>query len=105
MLVHCVLFQIKESASPEAIKTLGEAFLGMKAHIPAIRSVAWYANTGPAARSQGFNHMLRVTFDGQEELALYATHPHHVSTCQEYLFPLLAKNPQESVVIFDHSGD
>ncbi len=77
MLHHIVLFSFREDLSAAERAAILEAIRGLKANVPALRSLDVGENIS-TARAQGYTHVLLETFDDRAGLAAYATHPAHV---------------------------
>lgn len=77
MLRHVVLFKFKDSSTPEQIKEVEDAFLALPSKIKEIKSLEWGLNNSPEGLNQGFTHCFFVTFDSEEDRAVYLPHPDH----------------------------
>ena len=76
-LRHVVIFKFKESATPEDIKTVEEAFSALPDKISEIKDYEWGVNNSPEGLNKGFTHCFFVTFDSEEGRAAYLPHPDH----------------------------
>lgn len=76
-LRHVVIFKFKDTASEADIKSVEEAFLGLPAKIPEIRDFEWGTNNSPEGLDKGFTHCFFLTFDSEEDRAVYLPHPDH----------------------------
>lgn len=76
-LRHVVLFKFKESATPEDIAKAEKAFISLPTKISAIRDFEWGTNNSPESLDKGFTHCFFLTFDSEEDRAVYLPHPDH----------------------------
>jgi len=76
-LKHVVLFKFKDSASSEDIAKAEEAFVSLPTKIPEIRGFEWGINNSPEGLDKGFTHCFFLTFDSEEDRAVYLPHPDH----------------------------
>lgn len=76
-LRHVVLFKFKESSSPEDIKEVENAFGKLPSQIKEIKAYEWGLNNSPEGINKGFTHCFLVTFDSEEDRAIYLPHPAH----------------------------
>lgn len=76
-LRHVVLFKFKESATPEDIKKVEEAFAALPSKIPEISDFEWGTNNSPEGLDKGFTHCFFLTFDSEEGRSVYLPHPDH----------------------------
>lgn len=76
-LRHVVLFKFKESSSPADIKGVETAFGKLPAEIKEIKDYEWGLNNSPEGLNKGFTHCFLVTFDSEEDRAVYLPHPAH----------------------------
>ncbi len=77
MLRHVVLFKFKDSSTPEQIKEVEDAFLALPSKIKEIKSLEWGLNNSPEGLNDGFTHVYFLTFDSEEDRAVYLPHPDH----------------------------
>ena len=77
MLRHVVLFKFKDSSTPAQVKEVEEAFLALPSKIKEIKSLEWGTNNSPENLAQGFTHCFFVTFNSEEDRAVYLPHPDH----------------------------
>jgi hypothetical protein len=77
VLRHVVLFKFKESAAPEDITRIENAFRALPGKIPQIVDFEWGINNSPENRSQGFTHCFFVTFRNEADRDAYLPHPAH----------------------------
>lgn len=76
-LRHVVLFSFKESATDADIAGVEAAFAALPTKIPQIRGFEWGTNNSPEGLDQGFTHCFFLTFDSEEDRAIYLPHPDH----------------------------
>ena len=76
-LRHVVMFKFKESASKEDIKKVEEAFRALPNKIKQIKGYEWGINNSPETHDQGFTHVFFLTFQSEEDRAIYLPHPDH----------------------------
>ncbi len=76
-LRHVVLFKFKESATAEDIAKIEQTFAALPGKIPQIKSYEWGTNNSPEGLDKGFTHCFFLTFDSEEDRAIYLPHPDH----------------------------
>lgn len=76
-LRHVVLFKFKESATPADIAKVEDAFAALPGKIPQIKDYEWGINNSPEGLDKGFTHCFFLTFDSEEDRAIYLPHPDH----------------------------
>ncbi len=76
-LRHVVLFKFKEGTTQEDINSVEMSFAALPAKIPEIRSFEWGTNNSPEGLDKGFTHCFILTFNSEEDRALYLPHPDH----------------------------
>jgi len=76
-LRHVVLFKFKDNATAADIKKVEEAFSALPGKIPQIRDYEWGTNNSPEGLDKGFTHCFFLTFDSEEDRAIYLPHPDH----------------------------
>ena len=74
---HVVLFSFKDSAKPEDIKKVEDAFRALPGKIPEIRGFEWGTNMSPENLAQGFTHCFLLTFKDAKARDAYLPHPAH----------------------------
>ena len=74
-LRHVVLFKFKEGTSEEDIKKIEDAFAALPGKIPEIKAYEWGINNSPEGLDKGFTHCFFLTFDSEEDRAVYLPHP------------------------------
>lgn len=95
-LRHVVMFKFKESATPEQIKEVEEAFAALPGKIPEIVGFEWGTNNSPEGLDQGLTHCFLLTFDDEAGRAVYLPHPEHKK------FGTLLRPILEKVVVIDY---
>ena len=95
-LRHIVLFKFKETATAENIKAVEEAFAALPSKIKEIKGFEWGKNNSPEGLNKEFTHCFTVTFDSEEDRAVYLPHPDHQAFV-EILKPYL-----EDVLVVDY---
>ena len=96
MLRHVVLFKFKDTATPEQIKTVEEAFRALPSKIKEIKDLEWGTNNSPEGLNEGLTHCFFVTFASEKDREIYLPHPDH-KAFGEILKPILDK-----VVVVDY---
>ena len=76
-LRHIVLFKFKETTTPAQIKEIEDAFAALPAKIREIKGFEWGLNNSPETFDKGFTHGYILTFDSEEDRAIYLPHPDH----------------------------
>jgi len=87
---HVVLFKFKDTATPEQIKEVEEAFRALPKKIPAILDFEWGTNISPEKLDQGFTHCFFLTFKTAADRDAYLPHPDH-KAFGKLLRPILDK--------------
>ena len=77
VLRHVVLFKFKDSAKPEDIKKVEEAFAALPGKIPTIIDFEWGTDVSEENKSAGFTHCFFVTFADEKGRATYLPHGAH----------------------------
>jgi hypothetical protein len=95
-LRHLVFFKFKDSASPEEIKVINDAFIALPESIPVIRDFEWGLNNSPENLNQDLTHCYMVTFSSEADREIYLPHPSHKAFVDK-LTPILDK-----VVVLDY---
>lgn len=94
---HIVLFQFKESATPEQIKEIETAFAKLPEQIDVIKGFEWgLMDNIEVGMNQGLTHGFTLTFKDKADLGKYLPHAAH----QEFVSkvkPLL-----EKALVFDY---
>lgn len=76
-LRHVVLFKFKETSSEADVKSVEAAFSALPAKIPQIKGYEWGTNNSPEGLDKGFTHCFFLSFDSEEDRAIYLPHPDH----------------------------
>jgi hypothetical protein len=74
---HVVLFKLKDSATPEQVKAVEQAFLALPTKINTIVSLEWGTNVSPENKNDGYTHCFFVTFKDKAGVDVYLPHPAH----------------------------
>jgi hypothetical protein len=77
LLRHVVLFKFKDSATPEQVKSVVDAFSALPEKINTIVGYEWGTNVSPENLAQGFTHCFLVTFKNAADRDAYLPHPAH----------------------------
>ena len=78
-LRHVVLFQFKDTSTPEDIATVEAAFNELSSKISEIKGLEWGLNNSPENLNKGLTHCFFLTFDSEEDRGTYLTHPDHLA--------------------------
>lgn len=74
---HVVAFKFKDTATPDEIKKVENAFRALKSKIPEIVSIEWGTNISTEKRDKGFTHAFIVTFKSEKDRDSYLVHAEH----------------------------
>ncbi len=96
VLRHVVMFKFKEDASKDDIRKVREAFSALPSKIPQIVDYEWGTNNSPEGLNKGFTHIFFLTFNSEEDRAVYLPHPAH-KAFGELLGPYL-----DDVMVMDY---
>jgi hypothetical protein len=77
VLRHVVLFKFKDSSTRQDIKEIEDAFRALPGKIDAIYDFEWGTDVSVENRQQGFTHCFVVTFQTEDDRAIYLPHPAH----------------------------
>jgi len=77
VLRHVVLFKFKEGTAKEDIQKVEDAFSALPNKIPQITGYEWGTNNSPEGLDKGFTHCFFLSFDSEEDRAIYLPHPDH----------------------------
>lgn len=77
LLRHVVAFKFKESASPEDIRKVEEAFAALPSKISEIKGYEWGMNNSPEGLNKGCTHGFILTFHSEADRDAYLVHPDH----------------------------
>lgn len=95
-LRHIVLFQFKETASPEDVQKVVDAFAALPQKIDTIAEFEYGKENSPEGLAEGFTHCFMVTFRSEEDRAAYLPHPAHKA------FVEILKPHLEKVLVVDY---
>jgi Stress responsive A/B Barrel Domain len=76
-LRHVVLFKFKDGTSEADVKKVEAAFRALPTQIKQIVGYEWGLNNSPEGLNQGFTHCFFLTFNSEEDRAIYLPHPDH----------------------------
>ena len=96
VLRHVVLFKFKEGTTATDIKKVEDAFSTLPSKISQIMSYEWGLNNSPEGLEKGFTHCFFLTFNSEEDRAVYLPHPDHKAFGQ-VLSPFL-----DDVLVIDY---
>ena len=96
VLRHVVSFKFKKGTSAKKIKEIEEAFANLPNKIPQIVGYEWGLNNSPEGLNKGFTHCFFLTFNSEEDRALYLPHPDHKA------FGALLGDYLEDVFVIDY---
>jgi hypothetical protein len=88
-LRHVVSVKFKDSATKEQIKSVEDAFRGLKKSIKEIEALEWGTNVSPEKHDKGFTHGFILTFKSDKDRDTYLVHPEH-KKFGELVHPVLA---------------
>jgi hypothetical protein len=77
VLRHVVMFKFSESATPDKIQKIEEAFGALPQKIKEIKGFEWGTNCSPEKLNQGLTHCFILTFTSDKERDAYLVHPAH----------------------------
>ena len=77
LLRHVVLFKFLDSAKPEDVKKVEDAFVALKSKIKLIKDFEWGTNTSPEGLNQGLTHCFLASFASDKDRDDYLVHPDH----------------------------
>lgn len=77
VLRHVVLFKFTDTATPEDVKRVEDAFGGLAGKISQIKDYEWGTNSSPENLNQGLTHCFFVTFHSDKDRDDYLVHPDH----------------------------
>jgi hypothetical protein len=89
-LYHVVSIKFKDTATPEQIRAVEEAFRALKGQVPGITSLTWGTNVSPEKHNMGFTHCFILTFANAKDRDAYLTHPAHIEF-GKVLAPVMAE--------------
>ncbi len=76
-LRHVVAFKFKDSATKAEIRTLEDAFRGLKLKIPQVAKLEAGENNSPEGLNKGCTHGWILTFNSEKDRDDYLVHPDH----------------------------
>jgi len=96
LLRHVVMFKFQDTATPEAIKVVEDAFHALPDKIDVIHDYEWGINNSPEGLNKGLTHCFLVTFKSEADREVYLPHPDHKAFV-EVLKPVL-----DDVTVIDY---
>ena len=99
VLRHVVMYKFKDTATPEQVQQVVDAFAGLPKKIDTIIGYEAGANVSPEGKSEGFTHVFVVTFKDEAGRDAYLKHPAHDAYVQ------VVKDKREKVIVFDYWAD
>ena len=96
LLRHVVMFKFQDTATPEQVKMVEDAFHALPKKIDAIYDYEWGTNNSPEGLNKGLTHCFFVTFKSEEDREIYLPHPDHQAFV-EVLKPVL-----DDVTVIDY---
>ena len=96
MLRHVVLFKFKDSATPEQVKQVENAFLALPSKIKEIKDIEWGTNNSPENLNEGLTHCFFLSFNSEKDRDVYLPHPDHKA------FGAILKPYLDKVVVVDY---
>lgn len=96
VLRHVVMFKFKDSATEADIKSVQDAFAALPGKIKEIKGYEFGTNNSPENLNKGFTHCFFLTFNSEEDRAVYLPHPDH-KAFGELLGPFL-----DDVMVLDY---
>jgi hypothetical protein len=76
-LRHVVAFKFRDSAKPEDIRKVEDAFAALKGKIPQIQGYEAGTNNSPEGLNKGCTHAFVLTFASEKDRDAYLVHPDH----------------------------
>ena len=96
LLRHVVLFKFKDTATPDDIKKVEEAFRELPSIITEVKAFEWGTNNSPESLNQGFTHCFFVSFASERDRDAYLPHPAHTA------FTALLKPYLDKALVIDY---
>ena len=90
LLRHVVLFKFKQSATPDQVAKLVEAFRELPKKISTIVDFEYGVNNSPEGLNEGLTHCFLVTFKNEKDRDAYLPHAAHKAFV-DMLLPHLEK--------------
>ncbi len=87
MIRHVVLLHWKQSASPEAVQAVTDAFAKLPALIPEIRSYQFGSDLG--IYDSNADYVVVADFDNEKDFKTYVTHADHGKLMMEVSMPIM----------------
>jgi hypothetical protein len=94
VLRHVVLFGFKETAMPEQIQAIEQAFRVLPEQISEVHEFEWGTDVSVENLSRGYTHCFLVTFLAEQDRDTYLPHPAH----QEFV-ALLEPHLEQALVV------
>lgn len=98
-LRHVVMYKFKDSATPEQVQQVVDAFAGLPKKIDAVIGFEHGTNVSKEGKSEGFTHVFVVTFRDEAGREAYLKHPAHDAYVQ------VVKDKREKVIVLDYWVD
>lgn len=95
-LRHVVLFKFKAGTPLKNIEAIEKAFAELPNKIPQIKDFEWGTNNSPENLDKGFTHCFFLTFEREQDRAIYLPHPDHKA------FGTLLSPWMEDVLVLDY---
>lgn len=102
MIVHMVLFRMKQDLSKQEIERVFHAIGALKDRIPGILSYSWGRYASPEGLNRGFTHGFCTTFTDARARDAYLPHPEHKKVV-ELVLPAL-DGGLDGVIAFDYEA-
>ncbi|WP_324023232.1 Dabb family protein [Maribacter sp. BPC-D8] len=77
LLRHTVFFKFKDGTTAEQMKKVEDAFRALPSKIEQIKGYEWGLNNSLEGLNKGFTHAFFLTFESEEDRAIYLPHPDH----------------------------
>jgi hypothetical protein len=77
LLRHVVLFSFQDTATPEQIQAVEDAFAALPDKISEIHDFEWGTDVSVEGISRGYTHCFLVTFKSEADRDAYLPHPDH----------------------------
>ena len=96
VLRHVVMYKFKDSAGPDQVQAVVDAFSKLPKQIDTIIGYEHGTNVSMEGKSEGLTHVFVVTFKDEAGRDAYLKHPAHDAYVQ------VVKDKREKVVVFDY---
>lgn len=93
---HVVLFKFKDTATPEQVKAIEDAFAALPKQIDTITGYEWGTNVSPENKNDGYTHCFFLTFADKAGVEVYLPHPAHKA------FGALLRPQLDKVLVIDY---